>query len=416
MRRRRKMPSGYRSGYHIGAKKKSHKKLIIRIAFSVTAAAVMVSLAILLGLHLDSKAEEAAARTENSDSIYNAPAPETADLYPDGIKSTSSAASLKVTAADIDVTGADSDDIENTVARLSTKYNAISVRITDSGRLVYLSPAMLAYSRLPDNATLTLPSQTTPPVQNGDGDMGDDGDGASQSAVSDPLDNIKAAISAAKLRGLRKCAVFTASGSVLSDDTAAELDCVIIGELAALGFDEVIIDGLASESADISAEKVAPIVTYLAKLRRVSGSMDIGITLPAAVYLDAPAASSIKTLSEYADLLAIDISSNAENADDAYTAVYDGYYSLKGNFSVYNIRGMITDASPETAEAAFAALKDLADASVQFSVFVNDPSYTPAVSDPGDGNDSDPDANRNPNAMTSDNHNPNTSGTDDFLN
>lgn len=392
MRRRRRMSS------HTGTKRKSHKKILIRIAFTVLTAAVLTSLAMMLGHRLDRKAAEAALRTESVDDGSSAPAETEAETeaYPDGIKSTSDASSLKITAADIDVRSVLSDEIGELMDSLSPEYNAVSVRVTDGGRLVYLSPALLSLSHLPEDSSYTVAHPDDEDDENDEND--DDGNGSGgAAAASDPLENIKKVIEEAGSRSLRTSAVYSVTEASLDGGFEASLGRAVVGELCSFGFDEVIVDGLFSDG-DISERRVEQTVLFLSSLRDVSGEVDIGITLPASVYLDTTTASSIKTLSEYADLLAINISSGAENAADAYKAVYDGCYSLKGNFSVYNIRGMITDTTPECAEAAYAALKALADASVQFSVFVDEPSYEPEAPETDDGGDTD--SKSNPYAMT----------------
>jgi hypothetical protein len=92
-------------------------------------------------------------------------------------------------------------------------------------------------------------------------------------------------------------------------------------------------------------------------------------------------ASFIKTLSEYADFLAISVNTDAEDPAAAYSSVYDNCHSLKGNFSVYNIRGMIETDDVEVAQAVYAALCDLSVKSVQFSTYVSDPVYVVEIPD-----------------------------------
>ena len=91
-------------------------------------------------------------------------------------------------------------------------------------------------------------------------------------------------------------------------------------------------------------------------------------------------ASKIKTLSEYADFLAIGISSESRDPGEAYSLVYENCYSLKGNFSVYNIRGVILESDPDISAAIYASLKDMAVNSIQFTVYNAAPSFTPNTS------------------------------------
>ncbi len=406
MRKRRRLSAGYRSGYP-NVKKKKYKKLLIRTAFVIIAAAVITGLAILLGTHLNKRAESAISRTVHGigsiDTESETQEQKPADPYQEGVKSSSNAKTLKVIAADISITDNRVEDIENQIHDLSDKYNAVSIRLTESGRLVYVSPAVLDYARLPADAVspVTQSQSQTPQYPQ----TSDDGDGNDEKPFTDPYENLKAAVSAAKNKNLRVCALY--STSVLSSyetedinasSDAKTLDGIIIKELASLGFDEVIIDGLAEEDEGISNEKTSAIISYFANLRKSAGEIDIGVVLPYSIYVDAPSAGDINKLSEYADVLAIKIGSNANGADDAYQAIYDLCYPLKGNFSAYNIRGIILDSTPENAEASYAALKNLADVSAQFSVYVKNPSYSQNGSN---GNQPDADGGTsNPNALT----------------
>ena len=356
--------------YRSGQVKKSKKVLLIRIAFVIACALVLTFLSVLLGTHLQRKAEHASSMTADSsdttvvtESIH--------DLFPDGIKvEDTEAQKLEVCAADIDITADSAESLIEKINTLSDKYNAISIRVNShDGKLVYLSSALMEYTGLDPSL-----------IEKSDATSKDD-DEDEKVETYDVFENLKAALSAANHSGLRACVYFRTDPSVLAQSTSAaskcEIDSIIISELTSLGVDEVLIEGLITEEGLISNDTLRSVIRYLAVLREKCGDLHIGINLPDAVYLIPQNASIIKTLSEYTDFLAISISTDLTNADEAYSAVYDNFYSLKGNFSVYNLRGVIKSDIPEIAAAINASLATLSAKSTQFTVYVADPSYAP---------------------------------------
>ena len=373
-----------------GPKKKPQGKILFRIFFVIFCAAVLTGLSVLLGMHLRERARIAESMERDVTTDVPGATVEPTELYPDGGRSTSDARSINVCAADIDVTRGSSDDIRDLVKGLSDRYNAVSVRVTsDSGELVYVSRALMELvgidtGAVTQNSAAAASDSESEPATESESTGGEPKESESKKTVAEPstvLDNINAALAAAGEKSLRRSAIYVTSGDSLGDGRDASVraarDCAIIGELRSLGFDEVIIDGLVGEDDTLSHDTLREIVSYLSLLRGGGDGIDIGITLPASVYLISQNASRIKTLSEYADLLAIGIGSGAGTPDEAYSFVYDSCYSLKGNFSVYSIRGVITDSDPEIAAAVSASLRALSVGGIQFSVYVPDPTFVP---------------------------------------
>lgn len=390
MRRYRRIRTGYRSG----TKKKSIKKIVVRVLFTLACAAALTGASILLGRYLKGKADlaDSLLTTENT---LETESSDFTSVFPDGVLSDPNKEDLNVFSANIDVTRETPETIKQKIASMSEKYNCVSVDIvSDSGSLVYLSEALLNYVRLDPDAIDAVPS----------GQNNQSADGDEKDTVTDinVLENINVLITEAKKANLRVGAVFSSVPEVLSAGEASyshrEIDRVILGELHLLGFDEVIITGLVEGENNISHETLKSLVSYLAVLRRSSEDMDIGVMLPASVYLIPQSASTIKTLSQYVDFLAIAINTDAETQDSAYSSVYDNCHSLKGNFSVYDIRGVITSENTDIACAVYAALRDLSVSSTQFTVFIESPEYTPEHLDSAQTDSLSPSGSTNENA------------------
>lgn len=383
----------YIRGGYAGSVKKSRKKLIIRIAFVIGCALALTVFAVLLGSYLNGKAEESKALSTQTESA-EATSEDISELFPDGVPvKDPSEAKREICAADIDITCADKDTLCKMIDDLSDEYNAVSLRINGAdGKLVYISPALMEYVGLDYN--FANPSDEGNGSTNIDitgdendennesGENTDDGENASDSPkVYDAYENLCAVISKAKEKNLRVVVVYNADSSCLDMNASAlskcEKDSVIAGELAALGCDELLIDGLCADEGQISHDTPKAIVRYLAVLRSRSEDLLLGLNFPDNVYLIPQNASTIKTLSEYADFLAISIGTSVTNADEAYSAVYDNCYSLKGNFTMYNLRGIIVSESIDIACAIHASLKALSAKSFQFTVYVADPKFAP---------------------------------------
>ena len=369
MRRHRYLRGGYRAGNV----KKSKKKILIRIAFVIICALLLLLVSVLLGNHLKKKADSSLSLSTGNDYTEDT-SDNIKDFFPDGIPvKDPSEASRELCAASIDITSADAETLCDMIDSLSDEYNAVSFRINSSdGKLVYISPALMDYVGLDASLIDTRANITT-----------NDEDETPKSF--DVYENLREVIIKAKAKGLRTVALYETDGRSLEHTveglSAREIDSIIAGELTALGCDEILIDGLYSETGQLPHETLRAIISYLAALRTRSESTLIGLNFPDHIYLIPQNASVIKTLSEYADVLAISISSSSSDPDEAYSLVYDNCYSLKGNFSMYNLRCIIVSDSADAAVAIHASLKALYAKSFQYTLYVENPTFEPSVAD-----------------------------------
>ena len=272
---------------------------------------------------------------------------------------------LKVIAADIAVEGVSIDDVGETMWGLDDEYDCISIRVTRDGKLIYLSPAALELAEI------------EPPAAPDEKE-----DCASLPALRD-------IVSSAKELGLRTSCIYGTTPAVLGEGEDAgmrlRIDRAVIGELSGAGFDEIVIDGLIGDEMTLDFGTLSAMIGYLASLRDAAGEVDLGVVLPARVYLDTPTASQIVTLEKYTDLLAIGVSAaDAADAETAYNEVEGNCYNLKGNFSVHNLRAIITSDNVQAAFGAYRALRDLSVANVQFCTYVKEPSAPLSSPQPDD--------------------------------
>ena len=362
-----------RRGYRTGTVKKSRKKLFIRIAFVLGCALALTVFSVLLGRYLNKKAEASLSLSTQTEET-EATSENISELFPDGVPvKDPEEAKREICAADIDITSGDAKSLCEMIESLSDEYNAVSVRITaENGKLVYISPALMDHVGLDYSLTYT---KTVTAPNDGDDSEEDDND-----EPFDTFENLKEIIKCAKENGLRLTAMFTTDSSALEFSASAlskcEIDSVIAGELSSLGFDEILIDGLFTEEGQIPHETLKSMVRYLAVLRSRTENTLLGLNFPDNVYLIPQNASIIKTISEYADFLAISIGTSVSDPSEAYSAVYDNCYSLKGNFSMYNLRGIIDSDNAELSKAIHASLSALSAKSFQFKVYVAELGFT----------------------------------------
>lgn len=371
------------------AKSKKKRKILLRILFVILAAAVITALAVLLGTHLKHKANSAESLMEELSGEYPGGGGREERLLPEGVKSDGRVRSLKITAADLDISGVPEDEIISRVLGLSGSYNAVSIRVSRGGRLIYSSPAVaaLAREREPD----TVP-------RGGDGE-----------AVVATVQTISDVAAVAHREGLRVNVIYSSAPVALGTEEdsrfAVRIDRAIVGELVSLGVDEIIVDGLFSDDMTLDFDVLSRMIRYLASLRNESGSAALGVLLPARVFSDAPTAAQVDTLSDYADLLAIDVPvTGAWDADSAYSAAESVFYPIRGSFKTYNLRAIIMADSPELSVGAYLALEKNEIDNVTFTSFVND--FTNAGRDNDTETETEPeppvDERTNENAMTKD--------------
>lgn len=387
MRRHRYTARSYRSGNV----KRTKKQAAFRVLFVFVAAAMLFLLSVLLGRYLKSAADESKKLSSDA-TVTEITATEAAELYPDGVPiKDASVSTREICAADIDITSADADTLCKMIDGLSTVYNAVSVRLsTSDGKLVYASPALMEYVRLdPDHADNSVIGEAVTDASTDenepDADEEKDKKDEKKTVEYDIFENLKAVIAHARSRSLYTVCVINADGAISEGGALSELRCeldsVLAGEISAVGCDEMLITDLFDGDTQLPHETLKAMISYLARLRARSGDVLLGVNLSDGVYLIPQNASTIKTLSEYADFLSISIETSAEDAEHAYSAVYDNCYSLKGNFSMYNLRALMLSDDADISSAIYSALYDLSAKSFQFSCYVASPDYSADIDD-----------------------------------
>ncbi|MBQ6262411.1 MAG: hypothetical protein IJK58_02745 [Clostridia bacterium] len=337
---------------HTGATR-TKLKILFRILFVVIAAAVITALAILLGTHLKNKAASAESVLDGTEVQWPNGGGREERTLPSGVEAEFRDPDLKVCAADLDVANVSEEDLMARLISLPSFYNAVSVRVCRSGSLLYVSPAVAELTR-----------QAVPKTSSGNDDI----------EVS--LSEIKDLITVASKRGYRVSLIYESTPDVLGGDDpsfALSVDTAVIGELASLSPDEILIDCLISEQGTLDFDTLASMIGYLASLRSVSGGTSLGVILPSRVFLDTTTAAQIVNLYDYVDVLAVGIPTDSSAGEEGvYSSVGSECYGIRGNFASYNLRAVVRADAASAARGAYRALVDMGVANVQFTAFVSD--------------------------------------------
>ena len=288
-------------------------KLAKRIIFFVIVALVIFGLTVLLGNHLKNKLESVeTAEPFDFDTTESAPKEDKTENE-ESVPHDPALAGVMAGYLDLRGVTEEKDALAAVEAVRAAGYNAVCFVVTDTnGNITYASPAVVAQSRLPASGELI------------------------------PYDILSGAANSAKAGGMRLSCVMTASDS-LSDETVA-------AELAAMGFDEIIIRGF-EDYVQLSNEYVADINGYVNKIRAATdGTMDISVSFAPDFFKLAQNAPYIEKIYNKTEFLAIDL--YGFDAADADTVAQ----SLQGSISAYLLRPLLDGTDTETAVAVKDAL------------------------------------------------------------
>lgn len=177
-----------------------------------------------------------------------------------------------------------------------------------------------------------------------------------------PYTVLQEAVSAAGSYGMKCVAAVNRDGKMLSE---------VAAELSDAGFDEILVRGFEGLEA-LNGDSVSEISKCITDVRK--GSVRVGVSLSADIYLAAQNSPYIEKLYLRAEYLAIDMTGFGAEAA-AETAA-----KLQGSFSAYMLRPVLDGSNAETASAVKAALSENG---------VNSAAYisAPPVSDGGDDSD-----------------------------
>ena len=273
-------------------------KLPKRILFFAVCALIIFLFSIILGNHLQNKLET----SEIDKTPIETSLPEEDIDISGGIKDGNAVHSdnnAEVKAAFLNITGnTEASDYKAEIDKLRfSGYNAVSFIVIRDNRLTYASAVAEEHSRLP----------------------------ASESVVS--MEVLADALSYAKGLGLRASAVYTKS-----DDTI--LDSQIAGELATLGFSEIIIRGY-ENLLEKACGEITPCIDYLETIRGSAMGTAVSLSLSCDAYSYARNSYQIEKLFTYTEFLTIDFTTADEETVTKLCVDYSG------SFSTYDLRPLI---------------------------------------------------------------------------
>ncbi len=302
------------------------KKIIGRIIFVISAALIITALAALIGNYLLSKIN-ALENAEND--IYHAGnqvwREENEDEH-------SNYSPESVFAAGIDITLYENEDeLVLAINELSKYYDTLNIKVTDSdGKFVYTSPALCTLTRTPEiseNENYAL---------------------------------LSSAITAASVVGMRVCVIMTPSDFQMQSSPAAILDATVATELSSMGVDEILLLPGFDTQSSIEYSLANKLRIYLSELSGLLGdTCKVGIALSADSYLNVSNAKQLQMIASCVSFLAIEFSdSETSSQTERYTEISDKLSSLRGSFSVYNMRVLLRSVDSVLLSAEYSACID----------------------------------------------------------
>lgn len=292
------------------------KRIFVRILFVLVAALIITILSVLMGIYLRHKVDSAEAMEYD---------------YPIGEESETPVLPVdSVTLDPVTVFGAglnpteygSEDEIVLSIHQLAEYYDTLTLPLTDTtGRLMYTSPALCEAMRM------AAPDEN--PV----------------------LDRIVSAVTAGRAKNMRICGLLTPSGN-------AELDSVLVNELAEAGFDEILFTPDFGES--INYLQANDFRALLNRCRSdASVPVSIGVLLKSAHYLRTADAKQIQMIASAADFLGVTFEAKTnQTTTDAYRTVTGEISSMLGSFSVYHMRVILSDSEKDVLSAKIKACTD----------------------------------------------------------
>ena len=168
---------------------------------------------------------------------------------------------------------------------------------------------------------------------------------------------ISAAIARAKEHSMQTSAVIFAQEGFDESSFAAEIDALVAGDAAALGFDELVVV-LPLDAASLTKDGTDAVAKYLAALSEKKSRAALGVCLAFEIFASPELSPQIEVISAGADFLALDLSAGASDPDSGARIVEDAVERIAGSFTLYSLRTVFGGSDEQTATAQIKALAD----------------------------------------------------------
>lgn len=132
----------------------------------------------------------------------------------------------------------------------------------------------------------------------------------------------------------------SASDLLHSTDKKIELDAILIKEIAACGFDEIILTGI-YDGLGLNYANAEIFLKYLTLLRQGCPETFFGVIMNEENFRTATYAPQIERIAKYVDIILLDIREKITSGDTAAEAVNQLNVDLAGSISRYNLRIII---------------------------------------------------------------------------
>lgn len=300
----------------------------IKVLIIIACCAAVFALTVLLGDHLLAKAEKSGVHGSGGYVEPEPTMPETSEKTAEyAEKRDAKPESLRHNCAYIDViTGEDTPDAYAQIDDAFTRgADGIVIIIRDgNGELLYSSPSLASVFGVRYDPA--LPDANT---------------------LSDYVEY-------AKKRMMTVSAVFETCGD-LDDAELVLYDEMMVSELSAIGFDEIILTGI-FDRTEPSEKGVADYLAYLTRLRANAPALRYGVVTDSTMFSSAALAPLFEDIYKYTDIMLADLRKQLSESDDSTAVVSSFHNTLTGSIAHYNLR-VVTGLSVGD-EALLTALAD----------------------------------------------------------
>ncbi len=313
--------------YGYSGKKSKHRSskrtIIIRVIIIILAVVGSVTFALVLGNHLKNKLDEAEISKEPIENIIPEESSSTEEELDPIFKAEASFEELSFSGGYLDLKDCpDGKSAASFVKGLKAAgYTGIIFDIRDeNGSLTYASAAL---SELIGAETV----------------------GSVTSA-----DILSAALAEASAQGMKKCAYIDLLTNYTdkNDLVLTTVDETIIGELAQLGFDRFILNGVFGN--EFSSDTVNAFYGYMSSLREVAPNAYFGVVLAPNVFETAELTPTLELMFRYTDFFAVNFSDSATYSSEAVATFRDNF---SGSLNAYRINVLLDGATEKSIKSGY---------------------------------------------------------------
>ena len=310
--------------------KNNRKKVVINILIIILIIALAAAGALFLGNYLKHRLESADISTEPVEAFTMPPEPAQPDPADeiDFVKNDRAEGEMSAVFGNLDLAGCPDGNAARSYVRMLNEagYTGIVFPVrNDNGKYAYASYAASELS----------------------------GTEASDAVI--PYDILAEALGEAALCGMRSCA-YIDLGDAASAEAAysvrTTIDKAVVKELSALGFSEIIFDGLMRDH-ELDTDFAKQLYAYVSSVRTECEGTDFGLVIDPSVLEDPEKTPALEIVFRFVDFYSLDFRNTDVYTEDAISEMLTNY---SGSFNAYSICALVGGSDIEEIRTSYSTL------------------------------------------------------------